>query len=104
VKFGDNLPGAGSSGNDAIPSGAGLEDTSNPDHVIGIGTPASCTSATVEAAVAAGGVITFNCGSSPFTIQMTATAQIFNNAASTTVIDGGGLITLSAWGSGAFCT
>ena len=50
------------------------------------------------AAVAAGGVITFNCGSAPVTIQMTATAQIFNNAASTTVIDGGGLVTLSGMG------
>jgi len=50
------------------------------------------------AAVAAGGVITFNCGSAPVTIQMTATAQIFNNAAPTTVIDGGGLVTLSGMG------
>ncbi|HEY1898436.1 MAG TPA: hypothetical protein VGG49_01435 [Steroidobacteraceae bacterium] len=49
-------------------------------------------------AVAAGGVITFNCGSAPVTIQMTATAQIFNNAAPTTVIDGGGLVTLSGMG------
>jgi len=95
VRFADNLPAAGSSGTDAIPSDAGLEDSSHPDHVIGSGTPASCTSAAVVAAVAAGGVITFNCGSAPVTIQMTATAQIFNNAASTTVIDGGGLITLS---------
>jgi hypothetical protein len=50
------------------------------------------------AAVAAGGVITFNCGSAPVTIQMTATAQIFNNGAPTTVIDGGGLVTLSGMG------
>ena len=98
VTFADNLPAAGSNGTDAIPSGAGLEDTSNPDYVIGSGTPASCTSATVVAAVAAGGVITFNCGSAPVTIQMTATAQIFNNAALTTVIDGGGLVTLSGMG------
>jgi hypothetical protein len=98
VSFADNLPAAGSDGTDAIPAGAGLEDSSNPDQVIGSGTPASCTSAAVVAAVAVGGVITFNCGSAPVTIQMTATAQIFNNAASTTVIDGGGLITLSGMG------
>lgn len=98
VSFADNLPGAGSDGTDAIPAGAGLEDSSHPDQVIGSGTPASCTSAAVVAAVAVGGVITFNCGSAPVTIQMTATAQIFNNAASTTVIDGGGLITLSGMG------
>jgi hypothetical protein len=66
--------------------------------VIGTGTPASCTSAAVVAAVAAGGVITFNCGSAPVTIQMTATAQMFNNAAPTTIIDGGGLVTLSGMG------
>ena len=98
VSFADNLPAAGSAGTDAIPAGAGLEDTSHPDYVIGSGTPASCTSAAVVAAVAAGGIITFNCGSAPVTIQMTATAQVFNNAAPTTVIDGGGLVTLSGMG------
>jgi hypothetical protein len=98
VSFPDSLPAAGSASTDAIPAGAGLEDTSHPDYVIGSGTPASCTSAAVVTAVAAGGVITFNCGSAPVTIQMTATAQIFNNAAPTTVIDGGGLVTLSGMG------
>jgi hypothetical protein len=98
VSFADSLPAAGSAGTNAIPAGAGLEDTSHPDYVIGTGTPASCTSAAVVAAVAAGGVITFNCGSAPVTIQMTAPAQIFNNAAPTTVIDGGGLVTLSGMG------
>ncbi|HEX4049738.1 MAG TPA: hypothetical protein VHY19_02510 [Steroidobacteraceae bacterium] len=96
--FADNLPAAGSNGNDVLPSGAGLEDTSNPDHVIGDGTATSCTGDAVVAAVATGGVITFNCGPAPVTIQMTATAQIFNNAAPTTVIDGGGLVTLSGMG------
>ena len=95
VTFPDNLPQAGSQGTDAIPAGAGLEDTSHPDHVIGTGTPASCTSAALVAAVKAGGIITFECGSAPVTIQMTATAQIYNNAASKTVIDGGGLVTLN---------
>jgi hypothetical protein len=78
-----------------VPAGAGLADTSSPDHLIGTGTPASCTSAEVVAAVAAGGIITFNCGPAPVTIQMTATAQVFNNAAPVTIIDGGGLVTLS---------
>src|ERR1700722_11306386 len=95
VSFPDPLPAAGSSGTDAIPAGAGLEDTSHPTHVIGNGTPSSCTSAALVAAVKAGGIITFECGSAPVTIQMTQTAQIFNNAASKTVIDGGGLVTLS---------
>ncbi len=95
VSFADNLPAAGSDGTDAIPTGAALEDSSNPDQVIGSGTPASCTSEAVVAAVAKGGIIVFNCGAVPVTIQMTATAQIFNNAASVTVVDGGGLVTLS---------
>ena len=95
VSFADNLPAAGSQGADAIPSGGGLEDTSHPNHVIGNGTSSSCTSAALVAAVKAGGVITFDCGFAPITIQMTNTAQIFNNGASKTVIDGGGLVTLS---------
>jgi hypothetical protein len=95
VSFSDDLPAAGSHGTDVVPSGAGLEDTSHPTHVIGKGTAASCTSAEVVAAVKSGGVITFDCGEAPVTIQMTATAQIFNNAASKTVIDGGGRVTLS---------
>jgi len=98
IAFADSLPVAGSDGTDAIPTGAGLEDTATPDHVIGSGTAASCTSDAVVAAVAAGGVITFNCGAAPVTIQMMATAQIFNNAAPTTVIDGGGRVTLSGMG------
>jgi hypothetical protein len=95
VSFPDTLPAAGSNGTDAIPAGAGLEDTSHPTHVIGNGTASSCTGAAVVAAVKAGGIITFECGSAPVTIQMTQTAQIFNNAAQKTVIDGGGLVTLS---------
>src|SRR5690348_5006128 len=47
VRFNDGLPPAGSGGKAAIPTGAGLEDTSHPDHVIGNGTAASCTSAAV---------------------------------------------------------
>lgn len=64
------------------------------DRVIGNGTPASCTSNAVVAAVAAGGVIAFNCGPNPVTIPMTATAKVVNNASAEVVIDGGGLVTL----------
>ena len=76
-----------------IPPDAGAADTSSPDHVVGTGTPASCTSAAVVAAVAAGGVITFNCGPDPVAIKMAATARVFNNHPDV-VIDGGGLVTL----------
>ncbi len=77
-----------------LPLHARPVDTSRPDHVIGTGTPASCTSQAVVAAVAAGGVITFDCGPDPVTITMQATAKVFNNRPNV-VIDGGGLVTLS---------
>jgi hypothetical protein len=90
------LPVAGNpAGTAPVPLEAQAADTSNPDHVIGTGTPASCTSAAVVAAVALGGVITFDCGPDPVTIEMTATAKIFNNTGPEIVIDGGGLVTLS---------
>jgi hypothetical protein len=66
--------------------------------VIGTGTAASCTSAAVVAAVAAGGVIAFDCGAAPVTIPMAATAKVVN-AHPRTVLDGGGKVTLSGGGS-----
>ena len=58
---------------------------------------ASCTSAAVVAAVAAGGVITFDCGPDPVTIVMTATAKVVNTSPRV-VLDGGGKVTLSGGG------
>jgi hypothetical protein len=81
------------SGGAAIPPGAGAADASSPDHVVGNGTPASCTSAGVVSAVAKGGVITFDCGPQPVTIKMAATARVFNNKPDV-VLDGGGRVTL----------
>ena len=71
--------------------------TAHHHHVIGRGTPASCTSAAVVRAVARGGVITFNCGPAPVTILMTATAKVVNTS-HRIVIDGGGRVTLSGGG------
>jgi len=65
--------------------------------VIGSGTPASCTSQAVVAAVAAGGIITFSCGPGPVTITMTATAKVVNTSQQV-VLDGGGKVTLSGGG------
>ncbi len=76
-----------------LPDDARPVDTSQPDIVIGTGTPASCTSARVVDAVARGGVITFDCGPDPVTIPMTATAKVVNTSP-VVVIDGGGLVTL----------
>jgi hypothetical protein len=67
-------------------------DTSSPTVKIGAGAAAGCTFAALSAAVTAGGIITFDCGSSPVTIPITSTMSppITKN----TVIDGGGLVTL----------
>jgi len=90
------LPVAGNpNGNAAVPADGQAEDVSSPDHVVGSGTPASCTSEAFVAAVAAGGTIVFDCGPGEHTIALTETARVFNNADPDIVIDGGGLITLS---------
>lgn len=85
-------------GHASIPAAARPVDTSHPNHVIGSGTPASCTSDAVVKAVAAGGIITFRCGQEPITIPMSATAKVRNDHGPRVVIDGGGLVTLSGGG------
>ncbi|MGD0981206.1 MAG: hypothetical protein ABR946_06960, partial [Solirubrobacteraceae bacterium] len=80
-----------------VPLDAGAVDTSHPSDVVGRGTAASCTSAAVVAAVRAGGIIRFSCGSAPVTIRMGATAKVMNTR-SRVVLDGGGLVTLSGEG------
>ena len=85
-------------GHAAVPVAAQAVDTSHPDHVIGDGTPAECTSAAVVQAVAEGGIITFDCGPKPVTITMTATAKVVNTSHQV-VLDGGGKVTLSGGGS-----
>jgi hypothetical protein len=79
-----------------VPAAGQAVSTAHPDHVIGDGAAASCTSAAVVQAVAMGGVITFNCGPEPVTITMTQTANIVNG--DLIVIDGGGMVTLSGGG------
>jgi hypothetical protein len=92
-------PAAGNAGGDAtVPLAGQAVGTSHPDHVIGDGTPASCTPAAVVAAVAAGGVITFSCGPAPVTITMTATATV-PTTSHLVVLDGGGKVTLSGGGN-----
>ncbi|MFE9915507.1 hypothetical protein ACFYPG_10110 [Micromonospora sp. NPDC005553] len=85
-------------GRATVPAEARAVDTSKPTRRIGTGTPASCTSAAVVKAVAAGGVITFNCGPAPVTIKMAATAKIRNANGPKIVLDGGGTVTLSGQG------
>lgn len=93
------LPVAGNpDGKCAVPTEAQAEVSTAPTTVIGNGTAQSCTSDAVVAAVAKGGIITFNCGPDPITITMTQTAKIFNDRGPKIVIDGGGKVTLSGGG------
>jgi len=84
----------------AIPASAQLVDTSAPDHVVGTGTPESCTFAALKTAVSQGGVITFNCGDGLATIKVTesltppASNAYANEPSVHTVIDGGNKVTL----------
>lgn len=95
----DGAPAAGYAGGScAVPAAAQAVATLAPDHVVGTGTAASCTSDAVVAAVAAGGVTTFNCGPDPVTITLTKTAKVFNDKPNV-VLDGGGKVTLSGGGA-----
>ncbi|MET8368154.1 hypothetical protein ABZU42_00335 [Micromonospora profundi] len=85
-------------GKATVPAEARAVDTSKPTRTVGTGTPASCTSAAVVKAVAAGGVIAFDCGPAPATIKMTATAKVRNANGPKVVLDGGGRVTLSGQG------
>lgn len=85
-------------GHFTVPTEARAEDVSSPDHVVGTGTPESCTAEAFIAAVALGGKITFDGGTKPFTIVLTRPAKVYN-AKPNLVIDGGGLVTLSGGGT-----
>ncbi|WP_218038158.1 hypothetical protein [Acrocarpospora pleiomorpha] len=92
------VAGPGNPGGGAyVPAEARAVNTSRADRVVGNGSPGSCTSRAVVAAVAKGGVIRFNCGPRPVTIKMTATAKVRNTSARV-VLDGGGKVTLSGMG------
>ena len=86
-------------GGAVVPPEAAPVDTSHPDHVIGDGTPASCTSAAVVAAVAHGGVITFDCGPDPSHHHADRRPpRSSTTPAPRSCIDGGGKVTLSGGG------
>ncbi len=82
----------------AVPQAGRAVNTSHPNHVIGTGTPASCTYRGVDKAVAEGGIIRFNCGPKPVTIPMHATATVAKTE-HLVVLDGGGKVTLSGGGT-----
>lgn len=94
----NGLPAGNPSGSYPVPVAATAVDSSAPDHIVGTGTPDSCTADAFIQAVAAGGKIRFNCGSNPLTITLNRPAKVFNNKPDV-VIDGQGLITLSGGGA-----
>ncbi|MBX3225707.1 MAG: hypothetical protein KIT84_30980 [Labilithrix sp.] len=93
------LPPPGNPDGKCVEPAAALEDVSNPRTVIGDGTPASCTADAFVAAVAKGGVITFDCGPEPVKITLTQPAKIYNDTGPKIVIDGGNKVTLSGGGT-----
>lgn len=66
-------------------------DTSKPTTVVGNGSAASCTEQALDAAVAAGGIVTFDCGAAPVTITVTSEVKVTKD----TTLDGAHLVTLS---------
>jgi len=94
----DGPPAGNPDGHASIPAAGQAEVVSAPTTVIGSGTAASCTGAAFVAAVAQGGIITFDCGASPTTIVLTETAKVFNDKGTKLVIDGGNKVTLSGGG------
>lgn len=58
--------------------------------VVGIGSAASCTEDALDAALAEGGMVTFDCGSEPVTLAISGTKAIVHD----TTIDGGGRVTI----------
>jgi predicted outer membrane repeat protein len=67
------------------------EPIDHPATTMGIGTIESCTDQALTDAIARGGVIVFHCGPRPFTLTVSSEKLVEHD----TVIDGGGLVTLS---------
>ncbi len=81
-------------GNSSCATPISAVNTAGNTNVVGDGTPASCTENAFEAAIAAGGVVTFSCGLSPYKLVLSSTKLITQD----TVIDGGNLVTLDGGG------
>jgi hypothetical protein len=94
----DGPPAGWVDGHATVPTEGQAEDVSSPTTVVGTGTPASCTGDAFVAAVATGGIITFDCGADPYTIVLSSTAKVFNDKGTKLVIDGGNKVTLSGGG------
>ena len=83
------------SGSCSVPVAA--SDTSGATATVGDGSAASCTEGALRAAVDAYGVVKFDCGAAPVTIQIAATIVL--PPLRNTVIDGGNRVTLDGGGA-----
>jgi hypothetical protein len=99
IELAGDMPAAGTQDPVDIPESALPKDTTQPTTVVGTGTPDSCTSKAFVDAVWQGGIVTFNCGDDPVTIELDQQAEINNLGPHEIVIDGGGKVTLSGQGS-----
>ena len=100
TQSGTVLPKAGNpdgSCSQSLPPEAQPADASKPTTVVGTGTAESCTYDKLASAVAKAGVITFNCGTEPVSIRVTATLELKTDT--NTVIDGGNKVTLDGGSS-----
>jgi hypothetical protein len=95
----DGPPAGNPDGTCEVPAEAGLADSSNPTTVVGNGSAESCSADAFINAVAAGGVITFDCGPEPVIITLDRPAKVFNDTGPEIVIDGGGMVSLSGAGN-----
>jgi hypothetical protein len=66
--------------------------------IVGSGTPTSCTQSALQAQLAAGGTVTFNCGAGPQTIAITSAMNVISTFPAVTV-DGNDTITLDGTGT-----
>jgi len=94
----DSLPKAGTENAVDVPTGAFPVDTAAATTVVGTGTAESCSFQALAEAFHGGGIITFNCGAEPVTIELTETLEVNNKGPKEITIDGGGLVSLSGGG------
>lgn len=94
----DGPPAGNPDGHCGVPPDLEVEDSSHPDHVVGSGTPDSCTSQAFLDAVEQGGIITFNCGPDPITLHVNLWAEIIKDSGPKIVIDGGNKVALTTDG------
>jgi len=80
-----------------VPARGMPADVSHPTTVVGTGTADSCTFTALASAIATAGVITFDCGSAPVTIAVTASLEA--PIGKDLVLDGGNKITLDGGGA-----